>query len=509
MSDADQLREHLLPLSGPGESAPEPPQIDGYEIIGLLGEGGMGAVWRARQLSTDRIVALKVMKERSLRSTDSARSRFEREVTLAARLEHPGIARVYESGIHKNKYFYAMELIEGEAPDAYAQRRALSSKAILELMHKVCLAVQHAHQHGVIHRDLKPSNILVTPDGQPHILDFGLARDLLMEDRDGRVSIDGDLIGTLPFMSPEQVTGRPDMVDTRSDVYSLGVILYRLLTGRFPYDVCGTTMETLQNITSVDPARPRRILRTLDTDVEAVLLKALAKDPAGRYPSAAELAEDIRRWLEGLPVSAKSLSTVYVLHKLIRRRALASTVIGLLLLICVAFSAAYLYVYIRWQEERLSLAVTTAELQRERQLTDQMNDQLTFVQMLNLWQKDRRAQVASISLLFPGESREERAARFLLDPNRLSEKAGSFAQNMAVEEPFFADIVLAEHYLHDGDQRMALDLFRRSLRYKNNKPDLILRFRAKDRIAELIAVEQPDAWQDALGAAPRSAESGQ
>ncbi|MHC4439716.1 MAG: serine/threonine protein kinase, partial [Planctomycetota bacterium] len=159
-------------LSGPGDPEPEPPQLDGYEILEFLGAGGMGIVWCAKQLGTNRQVALKVLNQSFLKSKGKAKIRFEREVTIAARLEHPSIARVYESGIHKNHYFYVMELIHGEALNQYVQHQKLPTRKILQLMHKVCQAVQYAHQNGIIHRDLKHSNIMVTPDGQPKVVDF-------------------------------------------------------------------------------------------------------------------------------------------------------------------------------------------------------------------------------------------------------------------------------------------------------------------------------------------------
>jgi serine/threonine protein kinase len=195
----------------------------------------MGTVWRAEQLSTRREVALKLMAAVRFDSA-KAQVRFEREVELTARLDHPNIARVYDSGLHHGMYYYAMELVDGTPLDRYVKSNNLSKNQILVLMQKVCQAVLYAHLRAVIHRDLKPSNILVDPGGQPHVLDFGLAKALLEDDEALTISVEGQVAGTPAYMSPEQAAGRHDETDTRTDVFSLGVILYELLTGQSPHD---------------------------------------------------------------------------------------------------------------------------------------------------------------------------------------------------------------------------------------------------------------------------------
>jgi len=317
--DPDEGR--LPTVSGPGpqgSSAGGAPQVEGYEITGQLGRGGMGTVWRAAQLHPRRPVALKLLGEGSFGS-DKARARFEREVELTARLEHPNIARLYESGPHHGVYYYAMELIDGASLDRFVGAQGLSQRRVLELMATVCRAVQHAHQRGVIHRDLKPSNILVTPDGQPHVLDFGLAKTFLDEDAGLTVSLDGEVAGTPAYMSPEQARGDVRALDTRTDVYSLGVILFKLLTGEFPHDLSGPRHLALHRIAEEEARRPRQITRKVDRELEALLLKALAHEPDGRYASAGELAQDIGNYLNGNPLTAKAPTLPYIMLKGFRK----------------------------------------------------------------------------------------------------------------------------------------------------------------------------------------------
>jgi WD40 repeat protein len=310
------------------------PVVEGYQMLSPLGEGGMGTVWRAVQLSTRREVALKLM-SLAFFGSDKARRRFTREVEITARLQHPHIAAVYDSGLHRGVCFYAMELIDGGVPlDRFAAQRNLGRRHVLALMHTVCQAVQHAHQHGVIHRDLKPSNILVDRWGQPHIVDFGLAKDVVSATGDGPkdiipggngASIDANFAGTPAYMSPEQAAGELDRVDTRSDVYSLGVILYALLTGQLPHDTEGPPLEVMRRIATREIIPPRKADPTIDRELEAILSKALCREPDGRYESAGALAADIGNYLEGEPLKARRVTAAYVLQKRLRRHWLGVT----------------------------------------------------------------------------------------------------------------------------------------------------------------------------------------
>jgi serine/threonine protein kinase len=309
----------LVPKSATAEPTTTQPtlesvRLNGYRITERLGIGGMGTVWRAVQVATNREVALKLLNA-SETVSDRAKRRFEREVEVASRLEHPNIARVYDSGVHDGAYYYAMELIEGQPIDEYIQRKQLGGKGVLRLMGAVSRAIQYAHQKGVIHRDVKPSNVLVDESGIPHVVDFGLGKLLCEESPLATISLQGEWAGTPAYMSPEQAWGNSDQVDTRTDIYSLGVILYQLATGRLPHDSTGGHLAVLQRVVREEIIRPRRIASNIDRELEAIILKATAKRANDRYSSAQALAEDIDNYLLGEPITARRATSVYFLRK--------------------------------------------------------------------------------------------------------------------------------------------------------------------------------------------------
>src|SRR5215468_10113643 len=260
----------------------------------------MGTVYEAEQDHPRRTVALKVIR-RGFTSRELLR-RFEREAETLGRLQHVGIAQIYEAGTADSGFgpqpYFAIELIRGRSLLEYANERKLHFRERLEIMAKVADAVQHAHQRGLIHRDLKPGNILVDEAGQPKILDFGVAR---ATDSDSQATMQtdiGQLVGTLAYMSPEQVLADPLELDIRSDVYALGVILYELLAERLPYDISRKIHEALTAIREEDPAKLSSINRSYRGDIETIVAKALEKNKTRRYASAAELAADIRHYLK-------------------------------------------------------------------------------------------------------------------------------------------------------------------------------------------------------------------
>lgn len=341
------------------------PAIEGYQILGELHRGGQGVVFRALQVGTKRTVALKVLLEDAL-AGESALRRFEREVELAASLRHPNIVTILDSGISHGRYFLVMEFIDGIRLDDFIKQHKPKVGELLLLFIGICEAVNYAHQHGVIHRDLKPSNILIDEAGEPHIMDFGLAKSQRAssphETTVKLLSLTGQVVGTLAYMSPEQAAGQND-VDVRTDVYSLGVLLYELLVGRSPYSVHGPLADVLNRIAREDPVLPRQHRSTapygryLDDELSTILLKCLEKDPGRRYQTAGDLARDLQLYLTGQPIEAKRASGLYLVRKTLQRHGLEVGFVSVLLAIMLGALGMYVSLY---HSERLARAQADA-----------------------------------------------------------------------------------------------------------------------------------------------------
>jgi tetratricopeptide (TPR) repeat protein len=343
---AHEGRASLPAVEGPGGRAHLPERIGPYRVIEVLGEGGMGTVYRADQAEPfRREVAVKLLRG----GLDSAgvAARFEAERRTLALMDHPNIARVLDAGSDEaGRPYFVMELVRGRTITEFCKAGPLDVRRRLGLFLQVCRAVRHAHRRGIIHRDLKPSNILVAAEGGepvPKVIDFGIAKalhePLLGTDFRTRP---GQLVGTLEYMSPEQARGDVAALDTRTDVYALGVILYELLAGRLPLELGGAPLHEAVRRICEEPPRPLRVAATtasgrIDADLSTITDKCLEKDPDRRYGSAADLTEDLERYIESRPILARPPSAAYVARKLIRRHRVPFAFAALI----VAFLAVY------------------------------------------------------------------------------------------------------------------------------------------------------------------------
>ncbi len=272
----------------------------GFAVLGELGRGGMGAVYKAWQDSLKRVVALKVIRADAY-ADHAVFTRFQAEAEAAARLQHPNIVSVFEVGEHEGVGYLVLEYVRGGGLDRKLAGLLQSPNDSARLLETVARAIHYAHQQGIVHRDLKPANILLTDDGAPKISDFGLAK--LME-RDQGLTQAGDIVGTPSYMAPEQLRGLSSKITPVTDVYALGAILYEMLTGRPPFK--GTTpLSTMEQVATQEPLAPGKLQRHTPADLETICLKCLQKDPHRRYASALELADDLRRFLEHQPILAR------------------------------------------------------------------------------------------------------------------------------------------------------------------------------------------------------------
>jgi eukaryotic-like serine/threonine-protein kinase len=417
-------------LSGSMEGA----RLGGYTLLSRAGMGGMGVVYRAQQDQPQRIVALKVM--RIDLASDELLRRFQREVHLLAQLQHPGIAQVFDAGTLDTEWgtmpYFAMEYLDGQSIDRFVSEQGMQSAAICQLLIQVCEAVQHAHERGVVHRDLKPCNVMVIDRGngshQAKILDFGIARSLLDDVANSQAhTLTGQMLGTIGYMSPERTRGDVE-ADHRADIYSLGVILYELLSGRLPFDLTSCSLSEVARV--LDDHEPTKLGRH-DTrfrgDLETIVSKALAREPEHRYPSAAALADDLQRYLHSKPIRARPLSAWYLLRKSIRRHrtlfgGLAATIVTLVIGLVATLSLAE-------HNDRLA---KSERMQREQAVS--ASDKLK-VTSENLRETLYRAEMRFVSQASKDPRGRERARLLLNRWDPANDRADAVASVAGANEP--------------------------------------------------------------------------
>ena len=348
-------QENAVPKRGSSISPQEPlgeapspvaQHFGSYEIISEISRGSFGVVYRAKQQGLDRVVALKVLLAGAYASNEMV-VRFQREAKAVARLKHPNVVPVYDIGTHEGHHYFAMEFVEGSALSGLIAKHGITTQRALEMAEALADALECAHRAGVIHRDIKPSNIIVDAHGQPHITDFGLAKQV---DREEKCTLSGTTLGTPAYMPPEQARGEISRIDARSDVYAIGAVLYEMLTGRTPF-VGRSLLEVVVAVINEPAQPPRQLNPRIHRDVQTIVLKCLEKDPDLRYASAAELRDDIRRFRSGEAIRAKPAGIVRHTARFLR---LHSVLVAAVVLVCLALGfSAYQSNLFREKEKKL------------------------------------------------------------------------------------------------------------------------------------------------------------
>lgn len=441
----------------PAEPAGDPPPagtrigyFGDYELLGEIARGGMGIVYRARQHSLGRVVALKMIRAVYTTSPADLR-RFHTEAETIAALDHPRIVPIYEIGEFQGQHYFTMKLIDGgnltqrlddvglphidrktgKDPQGRIWRHeqvAERQAAIARLLVPVAEAVQYAHERGLLHRDLKPANILLDAQGQPFVTDFGLAKQL---QEDPGLTQSGAIVGTPSYMAPEQAAGRPHALTTAADVYSLGAILYELLTGRPPFRA-ETPLETLRQASEREPIRPSSLNPRVERDLETICLKCLQKDPGQRYASAQALAEDLQRYVEHQPIQARRRQLSERLPKWVWRRRRAVAVAAMLALVIFSLCVSYLARVARARAEAERAVSQMQYLESKRsaaEILENMVRPLTSAKGRAVTAKDR-ADLARMT---------RRLGNLLLEARRLGESEAAYRQSQAIWEQLVAE----------------------------------------------------------------------
>src|SRR6266436_2404244 len=376
-----------------------------YELLEEIGRGGQGVVFRARQKSLNRTVALKVIGLAHW-ATEAHVKRFRLEAEAAASLNHPCIVPIYEVGERDGACYFSMGLVEGGQLDAVAKREPMPIRHAAELIAKLARTVHYAHEHGILHRDIKPGNILLDAKGEPHLTDFGLAR---LVETESTVTRTMEVLGTPSYMAPEQAVGNNARVTSATDVYGLGAVLYQLLTGHPPF-AGGTTFETVRLVLDTEPRQPRLLNPKVDRDLETICLKCLEKEPAKRYASAQSLAEDIERFLRNEPIRSRRSSQLEHVWRWCKRKPLVASLTAAIILVVAAGFAGVFWELPRVQEQRtLARRAKLSAQEKARLEAEQTNNPAAYDAYLR-------------GRAFPGGWHEEGAIQLFqeavkLDPN--------------------------------------------------------------------------------------------
>lgn len=332
-----------------------------YELLEEIGRGGMGVVYRARQRSLNRIVAVKMILAGRLARQEDV-DRFRREAEAAAQLKHPNIVTIFEVGEHEGQHYFSMDFVAGRSLGEIVREGPLSSRLAATYVKKIADAVEYAHQQGTLHRDLKPANVLIADNDEPIVTDFGLAKRV---ESDPGLTASGARLGSPSYMSPEQAAGRNEDVGPASDIYSLGATLYELLAGRPPFRA-DSTAATLLQVLGSEPVTPRLLNPTVDRELDTICLKCLEKDPARRYGAASALADDLSRWLDGRAIQARPVGRVEKTWRWCRRNPVVATLgIGTtLLVVLLAIAGPLVAIYQAELREQAEVARGKAQASR-------------------------------------------------------------------------------------------------------------------------------------------------
>ena len=435
-----------------------PRRFGDYELLDEIARGGMGVVYRARQLSLNRIVAVKVLLFGEFASNEFVH-RFKIEAAAAASLRHPNIVAIHEVGEHAGQHYFSMDLIEGQSLAELARNGPLPARTVATSIENVARAIHYAHQHGVIHRDLKPSNVLIDAYGQPHITDFGLAKRLA---DDGNLTTTGQVLGSPNFMPPEQADPTFGPPGPAGDIYSLGALLYHLLTGRPPF--IGESVEvTLRQLLQQEPVAPHLLNASIPADLETICLKCLQKEPARRYPTAQALADELRRFLHHEPIHARPIGRLEKFQSWCRREPVLATLT--LSLAAVLVAGLLLTTGLLWRERVARLRATAAEqaqsqlrLQVERQKDAATSEAAKSRQLADFLQQMLTRAGPSASL-----GRDTTLLREVLD-----QTAQRLESDLTNQSAVIAELrdTIGRTYCDIGDTRKSIAMHREALRLR-------------------------------------------